>query len=255
MKFLMLGSGTSTGVPRIGNDWGACDPTEPRNRRSRCSALIETDSGTRILIDTSPDLRSQLLANDIDRVDAVLWTHDHADHCHGIDDLRPMRYGRSNALPGYASVETVRRLRSRFGYVFAGKDGYSTIVQLAQLNRLHLVEGCLVRHCEMPHGAMTSTGYRFECGDKSVGYAVDYQEITSEMLDLFADVDILVCDCLRRQPHPTHAHAGMALDFAEQVRARHVVLTHMDNTLDYETFGRELPEHVLVGFDGLEVSL
>lgn len=255
MKFLLLGTGTSTGVPRIGNDWGECDPAEPKNRRSRCSAMIESDAGNRILIDTSPDLRNQLLDNDIDRVDAILWTHDHADHCHGIDDLRPMRYGRSNALPGFAGSETVRRLRNRFGYVFAGKDGYSTIVKLAQLNRFHLIEGCSVRHCEMPHGAMTSTGMRFECGDKSIGYAVDYQEITDEMLEVFADVDVLVCDCLRRQPHPTHAHLDMALEFADIVRARQVVLTHMDNTMDYASLSAELPDHVQVGYDGMEIVL
>lgn len=255
MKLIMLGSGTSTGVPRIGNDWGACDPNEPRNRRTRCSVIIEGESGSRILIDTSPDLRNQLLAIDIDRVDAVFWTHDHADHSHGIDDLRPMRYGRSNPLPGFAGEETVRRLRNRFGYVFAGKDGYSTIVRLAQLNRFHLVAGCSVRHCEMPHGSMTSTGMMFECGDKSIGYAVDYQEITDEMLELFAGVELLVCDCLRRQPHPTHAHLDMALEFADAVGAKQVVLTHMDNTMDYATLSAELPAHVLVGYDGLELTI
>lgn len=251
----MLGSGTSTGVPRIGNDWGACDPNESRNRRSRCSVLIENNAGNRILVDTSPDLRNQLLANNIDCVDAVFWTHDHADHCHGIDDLRPMRYGRSNPMPGFAGEETVRRLRNRFGYVFAGKDGYSTIVRLAQLNRLHLVAGCSVRHCEMPHGSMTSTGMRFECDGKSIGYAVDYQEITGEMLELFTDVDLLVCDCLRRQPHPTHAHLDMALEFASAVRAQQVILTHLDNSMDYATLSAELPDNVAVGYDGLEIAL
>lgn len=255
MKLLMLGTGTSTGVPRIGNDWGMCDPNEPKNRRTRCSIIIETASDSRILVDTSPDLRQQLLANDIGRVDAVFWTHDHADHCHGIDDLRPMRFGRTNPLPGFASEETVRRLRNRFGYVFAGKDGYSTIVKLSPLNTFHLVEGCSVRHCEMPHGSMTSTGMLFECGSKSIGYAVDYQEITDEMLELFTGVELLVCDCLRRQPHPTHAHLDMALEFAEKVGAKHVILTHLDNTMDHSALTAELPEHVMVGFDGLEFVL
>lgn len=255
MKLLMLGSGTSTGVPRIGNDWGMCDPTEPRNRRSRPSVVIESDTGSRILIDTSTDLRSQLLAQEIDRVDAVLWTHDHADHCHGIDDLRPMRAGRSNPLPGFASEETVRRLRARFGYVFAGQDGYWTIVQLAQLNRFHLIAGCSVRHCQMPHGAMSSTGMRFECGLKSIGYAVDFQRITDEMRELFEGVDLLVSDCLRRKPHPTHAHLDMALEFASAVRAKQVVLTHLDNSMDYASVSAELPENVAMGYDGLEVVL
>lgn len=253
MKLILLGTGTSTGVPRIGNDWGECDPAEPKNRRSRCSAMIESEDGKRILIDTSTDLRMQLLDQQIDAVDAIVWTHDHADHCHGIDDLRPMRYGRSNPLPGFAGEETVRRLRGRFGYVFAGRDGYSTIVELAQLNKLHLVAGCSIRHCEMPHGSMTSTGLLFECGDKSVGYAVDFHEITDEMLSLFDGVKLLVSDCLRRQNHPTHANLEMALEFAAAVRAQQVVLTHMDNTMDYAAVSAELPDHVFVGYDGMEI--
>ncbi len=113
MKLIMLGSGTSAGVPRVGNDWGECDPNEPRNRRSRVSVAIENDAGQRALIDTSTDLRAQLLANRIDKVDAVFWTHDHADHCHGIDDLRTMRYDRSNPLPGFGSKRTCDNLRRR----------------------------------------------------------------------------------------------------------------------------------------------
>ncbi len=251
----MLGCGTSTGVPRIGNDWGACDPDEPKNRRTRPSVVIETERGDRILVDTSTDLREQLLREDIDRVDAVIWTHDHADHTHGIDDLRLMRSSRTNPLPAFAGEETVRRLRSRFGYVFAGKDGYATIARLAPLNKLHLVVGCSVRHCEMPHGGMTSTGLRFECDNKSIGYAVDFQEITPDMVSLFMGVDLLVSDCLRRQPHPTHAHLAMALDFADRVSASRVVLTHLDNTMDYATLSAELPKHVRVGFDGLEIVI
>jgi len=124
VKLIVLGSGTSTGVPRIGNDWGECDPNEPKNRRSRVSIVVQSNAGGRILVDTSTDLRNQLLATGIAAVDAVVWTHDHADHCHGIDDLRPMRFGRNAPLPGYASDFTVRRLKQRFSYVFAGKYGY-----------------------------------------------------------------------------------------------------------------------------------
>ena len=114
MKLIVLGCGTSTGVPRIGNDWGDCDPAEPKNRRSRVSIVVESKAGSRLLIDTSTDLRMQLLACEIDRLDAVFWTHDHADHCHGIDDLRVFRYGRGGPLPGYGSAETVRKLQKRF---------------------------------------------------------------------------------------------------------------------------------------------
>ena len=250
----MLGSGTSTGVPRIGNDWGECDPNEPRNRRSRVSIVVESDDGARLLVDTSTDLRQQLLDNDIDKVDAVFWTHDHADHVHGIDDLRPMRYGRGGPLPGYASEETVRRMRQRFSYVFAGEHGYPTIVEIENLSRLRMCAGFGVSSCQMPHGPARSTGYRFECDGASIGYATDFSAVTVEMVALFDRCDILVIDCLRREPHPTHAHLGMALELAEAARARRAVLTHMDKSMDYATLCREVPPHVEVGYDGLELA-
>ena len=160
MKCIVLGSGTSTGVPRIGDDWGDCDPDEPRNRRTRVSILLESAEGRRILVDTSTDLRQQLLANRIDAIDAVFWTHDHADHCHGIDDLRVLRYGRGGPIPGYASGFTVERLRRRFDYVFAGQHGYPTIVSLESLDRLRLCAGFAVNWCQMPHGPAQSTGLK-----------------------------------------------------------------------------------------------
>jgi phosphoribosyl 1,2-cyclic phosphate phosphodiesterase len=255
VKFVMLGSGTSTGVPRIGNDWGDCDPAEPRNRRSRVSIVVEGASGSRLLVDTSPDLRSQLLACEIDRIDAVFWTHDHADHCHGIDDLRPFRMARHHPLPGYAADETVRRLRQRFGYVFAGQHGYPTICALDNLERVRMVGGIGVTHCQMPHGPAQSTGYRFEDGGKSIGYATDLSEITGDMVALFDKVDLLVVDALRRTPHPTHAHLGMALELVEACRAGRGVLTHLDKSMDYRTLQAELPGHVEPGFDGMVVEL
>jgi phosphoribosyl 1,2-cyclic phosphate phosphodiesterase len=227
VKLIVLGCGTSTGVPRIGNDWGDCDPLEPRNRRSRVSIMVENKAGSRVLVDTSTDLRNQLLANAIDKLDAVFWTHDHADHCHGIDDLRVFRYGRGGPLPGYGSDETVRRLRQRFDYVFAGQFGYPTIVALETLERLRVCAGFGVASC--------------------------FSAITREMVELFEGCDILVTDCLRRDPHPTHAHLAMALELSEAVRAGQTVLTHLDKSLDYATLSQELPPHVLVGFDGMEL--
>ncbi|MFM2302057.1 MAG: hypothetical protein RLZZ84_1793 [Pseudomonadota bacterium] len=255
MKVVVLGSGTSTGVPRIGNDWGLCDPQEPKNRRTRVSIMVESDAGSRLLVDTSTDLRQQLLANDIDKVDAVFWTHDHADHAHGIDDMRVMRYGRAGPIPGYAADETVRRLRQRFGYVFAGQHGYPTIMNLEPLDRLRMCAGFGVGACQMPHGPAQSTAYRFDCDGKSVGYATDFSEITREMVDLFMGVDLLVSDCLRREPHPTHAHLGMALELVEATRARQAVLTHLDKSMDYATLAAEVPPHVAVGYDGMVVQL
>lgn len=258
MKVTLLGSGTSTGVPRLGGsegiDWGLCDPTNPRNRRSRVSIVVENDAGKRLLVDTSPDLRSQLLDREITRLDAIFWTHDHADHCHGIDDLRPLRYGRGGPIPGYAASETVLRLRQRFGYVFAGQFGYPTIVSLDDLQNLRICEGFGVASCQMPHGPAKSTAYRFDCDGKSIGYATDFSEITRGMVDLFTGCDILVVDCLRREPHPTHAHLGMALELVEAARIGRAVLTHLDKSMDYETLSAEVPDHVLVGYDGLVLA-
>ncbi|MCR2833810.1 MBL fold metallo-hydrolase [Parerythrobacter lacustris] len=254
MKLVMLGSGTSTGVPRVGNDWGACDPDEPRNRRTRVSIMVESNAGQRLLVDTSTDLRQQLLSNDIDRIDGVFWTHDHADHCHGIDDLRALRFSRKAAIPGYGSTETVRRLRQRFDYVFAGQFGYPTIVSLDTLDRMRMCAGFGVEWCQMPHGPTETTGFRFETDGKAIGYATDFSAISAEMVELFEDVDILVTDCLRREPHPTHAHLAMALDLARQTSARLTVLSHLDKSLDYATLSDEVPANVVVGYDGLEIE-
>ena len=254
MKLVMLGSGTSTGVPRVGNDWGQCDPSEPRNRRSRVSVMVENAARQRILIDTSTDCRAQLLANNIDKVDAVLWTHDHADHCHGVDDLRVMRYGRSNPLPGFASKQTVANLRRRFDYVFEGQHGYPTLIELKELGQ-KLVVGFALDWVEMPHGPTTSTAFRLESDGKSVVYATDFSEITPQMVSCFKGTDLLVVDCLRRQAHPTHANLEMALDLARRCKARQTVLTHLDKSMDYRTLCDEVPASVMVGYDGLEVAL
>ncbi len=251
----MLGSGTSTGVPRVGNDWGDCDPNEPRNRRSRVSIVIEGDDGARLLVDTSTDLRAQMLENNIDRIDGVFWTHDHADHCHGIDDLRVLRYGRGGPIPGYASEECVRRLRQRFGYVFAGQYGYPTIVNLETLDRVRICAGIGISAVQMPHGHTETTGYRFDCGGKTICYATDFNAITREMVNRFASCDLLVVDCLKREPHPTHAHLAMSLELVEAARAKQAVLTHLDKTMDYATLAQEVPAHVIVGYDGLEVEV
>lgn len=257
MKLIVLGSGTSTGVPRMGGehgaDWGLCDPAEPRNRRSRVSIIVESDAGSRILVDTATDLRAQLMAQDIHRIDAVFWTHDHADHTHGIDDLRPLRYGRAGPFPGYAASETVRRLRQRFDYVFAGQFGYPTIVSLENLDTMRMCCGIGVRHVQMPHGPAQSTGFRFEADGTSIGYATDFSEITRGMVDLFTGCSVLVIDCLRREPHPTHAHLAMSLELAEAARVDRAVLTHLDKSMDYRTLSDELPAHIAVAYDGMEL--
>ena len=253
MKLLMLGSGTSTGVPRIGNFWGECDPAQPRNRRTRVSIIVESDAGTRLLVDTSTDLRHQLLAREIERIDGVFWTHDHADHCHGIDDLRALRFGRGGPIPGYASRETAHRLRLRFGYVFAGQHGYPTIVELNTLEKVRIHAGFGIRSQEMPHGPTNSTAFLFEADGKTIGYATDFSEITDAMVELFAGADVLVTDCLRRESHPTHANLAMALELGARCGVGTTVLTHLDHSMDYDTLVAEVPEGVVVGYDGLEL--
>lgn len=250
----MLGSGTSGGVPRISNDWGACDPTNPRNRRSRVSVIIEHE-GLRILVDTSPDLRSQLLANDIGALDAVIWTHDHADHCHGIDDLRALFHRTRKPLPGYGRPYTIQSLATRFAYVFAGGDGYPPIVAQNDLADDQSVCGIRVRCVDQPHGPVLSSGLRFDAGGHSIVYATDFSAITDAMTALYSDCDLLIVDCLRPDPHPTHAHLDMALSFAEQTRAKRTVLTHMDKSLDYATLSAELPDGIEPGYDGLAIDL
>ncbi len=254
MKLIMLGSGTSTGVPRIGNDWGDCDPSEPRNRRSRVSIVVESTDRKRLLVDTSTDLRHQFLANGISTIDGVFWTHDHADHCHGIDDLRVLRFDRKAPIPGYGSQETVRRLRQRFDYVFAGQHGYPTICQLESLETVRMCAGFGVEWCQMPHGPTQSTAFRFENDGKSIVYATDFSDITEDMLALMEGTDILVSDCLKRKKHPTHANLEMALDLHERSGAKKTVLTHLDKTMDYVTVKAEIPDGVIVGYDGLELS-
>ena len=254
MKLIVLGCGTSTGVPRIGNDWGECDPTEPKNRRTRVSILVESAAGARLLVDTSTDLRQQLLDNGIDKVDAVFWTHDHADHCHGIDDLRPMRFNRNAPLPGFASAETARSLRQRFSYVFSGRYGYPTIVNLETLEHVKIHAGFAIDSIEMPHGPTASTGFLFEADGKSIAYATDFSEITSDMVALFEGVDILVTDCLRREPHPTHASLATALELHARCRAGTTVLTHLDKSMDFAALSAEVPAGVLVGYDGMELA-
>ena len=254
MKLTVLGCGTSFGVPRIGGDWGACDPAEPRNRRRRVSILVEHD-GTRLLVDTGPDLREQLLDAGVARLDAVFWTHDHADHCHGIDDLRAVFHARGAPLPGHARPATLAALRARFGYVFEGKGGYPAIVDGRALPDELAVGPVRVRIVDQPHGDITSAGLRFDAGGRSIGYATDCSELTAPMAALFGGVDVWVVDALRRRPHPTHPHLDRTLEWIATVRPGRAILTHMDNSLDYRALAAELPAGIEPGYDGMEIVL
>ena len=254
MRLRILGSGTSSGVPRIGNDWGLCDPKEPKNRRRRASIMVETDR-TRILIDTSPDLREQLLDAQVASLDAVIWTHDHADHTHGIDDLRQIALGSRFAVPGYARPEAAESLRRRFGYAFEGLDGYyPPTVKLHELGDDVMIGDIRVRTADQPHGAITSAGLRFDWQGHSAGYSTDLTTLTDDMAKLFKGIDVWALDALRRKPHPTHPNLDTALGWIARVKPGWAVLMHMDNSMDYATLRAELPDGVEPGYDGMELS-
>lgn len=254
MEVRILGSGTSSGVPRVGNDWGLCDPANPKNRRRRVSILV-THGSTRILVDTTPDLREQLLDADVNDIEAVIWTHDHADHCHGIDDLRQLYHGRGRAVAGYARQETLESLRIRFAYAFEGKGGYPAVCDLRLLPDHMNLQGLSIRAIDQPHGPITTAGLRFDAGGKTIVYSTDFNELTPEMQIAFQDADLWIVDTLRRRPHPTHPHLDQALGWIADLRPKRAVLTHMDNTMDYDTLAAELPAGVEPAFDGMEIAL
>ncbi|HWW64885.1 MAG TPA: MBL fold metallo-hydrolase [Sphingomonadaceae bacterium] len=253
LKVRILGCGTSSGVPRIGNDWGACDPANPKNRRSRASILVETEA-TRILVDTSPDLREQLLAADVSAVDGLIWTHDHADHCHGIDDLRQLFHARGAPVDAYARAVTLRTLELRFAYAFEGKDGYPPVVTGHLLPETIRIGDIAVRTVDQPHGSILSTGLRFEADGRAIGYSTDFNIFTDDMAALFEGLDLWIVDALRKRPHPTHPCLDQTLDWIERMQPRQAILTHMDQSMDHASLLAELPERIVPGYDGLEVT-
>ncbi|SFR80271.1 MBL fold metallo-hydrolase [Sphingomonas jatrophae] len=254
MKVRILGCGTSSGVPRIGNDWGDCDPANPRNRRRRVSILVETGT-TRILVDTGPDLREQLLDAQVTAVDAVIWTHDHADHCHGIDDIRQLFHARGAPVRGLARPATLEGLTVKFSYAFAGKEGYPPIATIEPLPDRVVIGDIEVAVADQPHGAISSAGLRFAAGGRSIAYATDFNMMTSDMHALYKGVDLWVVDALRTRPHPTHPHLAQVLGWIESVRPSRAVLTHMDQSMDYAALAASLPAGVEPGYDGQEIAL
>lgn len=253
MKVRILGCGTSTGVPKIGNEWGKCDPDEPRNARLRTSILVES-AGERMLVDCGPDLRQQLLAAEIGRLDGVIVTHAHGDHCHGIDELRPISQAIGGPVPLHARADVLDELTLRFAYAFEQSDFYRPIAEARELGEELRFGDVRVRCVDQPHGGPTSLGLRFEEGDYSVGYAVDFSELSDDMAALYQDVDVWIADCLTRQPHPTHMHLDGVLSAARDLRVGQVYLVHMGNGLDYRTLVAELPDWAAPAYDGLEFA-
>ena len=254
MKVRILGCGTSTGVPKIGNNWGQCDPDEPRNRRLRSSIMLDS-GGETLLVDCGPDLRQQLLDGGIGRIDALIVTHDHADHCHGIDDLRPLAQVLQGPVPLYARRTDLERLELRFEYAFAQAGIYPPVVRAVPLEQELRWGDATLRFVDQPHGGITSLGMRIEENDRSVVYSIDFHDLTKEMANLYQGADVWICDCLMRRPHPTHASLDAVLVWARDLNVGQLYLTHMGNSLDYATLVGELPDWAAPAHDGLEIAL
>lgn len=251
LEVIILGCGTSGGVPRIGNDWGACDPAEPKNRRRRCSILVRRGQSS-VLIDTSPDLREQLLDADVSHLDGVVWTHDHADQCHGIDDLRPLALRLQRPIEAWTDTATLRTLESRFRYCFHAPSGslYPPIVSARDHGEKPFqVAGIGFTPMRQIHGRIISYGFRF--GD--IAYSNDVAEFEDGVLERLAGLKVWIVDAMRYKPHPTHAHLERTLSWIAKIRPERAILTNMHVDLDYESLRRELPPGVEPAYDGMVI--
>lgn len=251
MKITILGCGTSTGVPKIGGKWGVCDPDNPKNRRRRSSIFIE-DQETKILIDTTPDLREQCLDADITHIDGVLYTHDHADHTHGIDDLRGIFHIMKGRVQAYANQQTMDVLKKRFDYIFESKEGYPAIVkgQVIDCSPFH-ISAIPVQPFELIHGNMITYGFR--CG--KIAYTTDLNAIPEYSETFLQGLDLWIVDALRPQPHPTHSHLDQTLAWIEKFKPKRAILTHMTWDMDYGTLIKTLPKYIEPAYDGMVINI
>jgi len=259
LEVTILGSGSSGGVPRADGEWGACDPANPKNLRSRCSLLVRrrgegAERETTVIVDTSPDLRMQTALAGAKRLDAVLLTHDHADQMHGLDDVRAFFLRQRARLPVWMDPPTTESALRRFGYVFEGEAGYPAICDARALPA-HGVDWAVdgpsgpipVRTFDQDHGAIRSVGYRFG----GVAYSSDVVDLDDDAFEALAGLDVWIVDALRYRPHPTHAHVERTLEWIARARPRRAILTNLHIDLDYETLRRELPEGVEPAYDGM----
>jgi phosphoribosyl 1,2-cyclic phosphate phosphodiesterase len=262
LTFTILGCGSSGGVPRPALGWGVCDPNNPKNRRRRCSLLIERvnerSGKTTVLIDTSPDLREQLLEANVNALDAVLYTHDHADHTHGIDDLRPFFIHQRRRIDAYLDEPTSRSLHAKFGYCFACPPGsdYPPIITEHRLTAGVPVtingEGGAITALPLrhQHGDMPALGFRIG----SVAYSPDLNGMPDDSLRAIAGVDLWIVDALRHRPHPSHFSLTDALAWIEHLKPKEAILTNLHADLDYEATAAVVPKNVRLAYDGLKIS-
>ena len=259
LRFHILGCGSSGGVPRIGGHWGDCDPANPKNRRRRCSMLVEreTDQGvTRVLIDTSPDMRDQLIDAGVGALDGVIYTHSHADHVHGVDDLRMVVFNMRERVNVWADQTTCDALLDRFGYVFIQPEGssYPPILNLNLLNGPVRITGLggeiTFTPFEVEHGRIDALGFRI----KDLVYLPDVSAMNEAAWDVVSRANCWVLDALRRDPHPTHSHLQQSLEWIEKSGVPNAVLTNMHIDLDYETVLAETPDHITPAYDGMIIE-
>ena len=258
LTLTILGCGSSGGVPRIGNDWGACDPANPKNRRRRCSLLAtrtSTSGQTNVLIDTSPDLREQMLSEYVNHLDAVWLSHDHADHTHGLDDLRPFFLMGRKPVPVYADAYTSATMLRRFAYCFEGAGGYPAIASLHELHHGREVEamgpGGAISATVIPvtHGDLQAICFKFG----NAAYVPDVSAIGPQAMAQLAGLDLLIIDALRYKPHPSHFSLEETLKVIAMLKPKRSVLTNMHIDLDYETLKRDLPATVEPAYDGMKL--
>ncbi|MBY0531127.1 MAG: MBL fold metallo-hydrolase [Xanthobacteraceae bacterium] len=260
--FTILGCGSSGGVPRVGQGWGACDPNNPKNRRRRCSLLVERESAegrTTVLIDTSPDLREQLLDADVATIDAVLYSHDHADHTHGIDDLRPLALVQRKRIDVYADEQTSKLLHERFGYCFETPAGseYPPILQEHRMreDREVTVSGkggeITALPFSMQHGSTQALGFRIG----KAAYSCDVSDLPAASLKALEGLDLWIVDALRYRPHPSHFSVDETLGWIARMKPKRAVLTNLHTDLDYEELKAKLPPNVEPAYDGIEISI
>jgi len=259
----ILGCGSSGGVPRPALGWGKCDPKNPKNRRRRCSLLVERRGSagavTRVLVDTSPDLREQLLDVEVDWLDGVLFTHDHADHTHGIDDLRALVIHKRRRVDLYCDERTSAVLNARFGYCFATPQGseYPPIVNDHRImpGRPVTISGEGGPITALPflqeHGDIPSLGFRFG----GLAYSSDLKSLPSDSAAALAGLDVWIVDALRHAPHPSHFSVDDSLAWIDRIKPKHAVLTNLHSDLDYKALRERLPAHVEPAFDGMKIEL
>lgn len=251
MQVTILGSGTSTGVPAIGCRCPVCTSGDPKNRRSRASIFIRRGE-TGLLIDTSTDLRLQAMTHGVDRVDAVLYTHAHADHVHGIDELRSFNWLQQGPIPCYGNRATIAQLKARFGYVFSNGAGPGYKPQLIphELDGAREIGGVLVEPIDIVHGEDRIYGYRIG----AMAYVTDCSAIPDASRARLRGLDLLIVSAIRYDAHPTHFTLAQALAAVEDLKPRRAVLTHLSHVFDYETVNRELPAGVELAYDGMVLS-